>query len=101
MVEKQSNILNEEDQDFCEKIITLGELDAAIKDLNTDTSPGFDGLSSQFWFKFWPKMRILLFNSIKEVFPENSPPFPSFHEAPRGGVMTLLAILGRFMGVMA
>ena len=30
------------------------------------------------------KLPTVLFNSVKEVFPENSPPPPSFHEAPRG-----------------
>ena len=47
------NKLTRIQQSFCEGAITKAELETAVKALNTDKSPGTDGLPAEFYRSFW------------------------------------------------
>ena len=47
------NKLTSIQQSFCEGAITKAELETAVKALNTDKSPGTDGLPAEFYRSFW------------------------------------------------
>ena len=48
-----SNRLSADQSALCEGEITLAEITNAVKDLNSGKSPGPDGLSAEFYVKFW------------------------------------------------
>ena len=54
--------LSQESRDFCEKEISLGECEKAIKALALDKSPGSDGLNSNFYKHFWEDIKFFLFD---------------------------------------
>ena len=61
MPEKQ---LNEEMREKCEGEFTLGECESAINKMKKNKSPGLDGISIEFYEKFWP----LIGNLLVDVF---------------------------------
>ena len=50
---KIQNTLSEEQKNLLENEITLQNLESALRDTETDKSPGYDGLSYEFYHTFW------------------------------------------------
>ena len=65
--------------------ITLDELSSVVKSLKNNKSPGWDGLTNEFYKKFWGKIKHLLHQAITESVNSSMLP-PSL----RIGVITLL-----------
>ena len=42
---------------MCEKHIDIDELDNAVKSLKHNKSPGFDGISAEFYVKYWDVLK--------------------------------------------
>ena len=65
-----SNIpnLSEREKIICEGRISLEELGVALKGLNQNSSPGLDGLSTEFYKVFWGKLGPLLEESFNASF---------------------------------
>ena len=59
-------VLGEEERDICESPITLEELNAAVKSINTNSAPGCDGLTAEFYKFFWSRLRAPLYESLME-----------------------------------
>ena len=65
--------------------ITLDELSSVVKSLKNNKSPGWDGLTNEFYKKFWDRIKHLLHQAITESVNSSMLP-PSL----RIGVITLL-----------
>ena len=44
--------------------ITMAEMYEALKHMKRDASPGSDGITVNFYIKFWPNIKILVYNSL-------------------------------------
>jgi hypothetical protein len=62
--------LSDADRCFCDQELKVQEFDGVIKKLKLDKSPGDDGLTNNFYIKFWDKLKYLYFNMIKECYTE-------------------------------
>ena len=78
-------VLDEVEREFCDKPISLDELDEAIKLINLESAPGYCGLSSKFWVKFWEKLKIPFYESLIE-----SINFGELTTSQRRGIITLI-----------
>ena len=58
------NTLSQEEADVCEGPITLTECTNALNGMKLNKSPGLDGLTVEFYLKFWSKISLLVFNSF-------------------------------------
>ena len=65
--------------------ITIEELDAIVEGLKNGKSPGYDGLTAEFYKKFWGSIRNIIYNVFLEAIEAKSLP-PSL----RVGIITLL-----------
>ena len=57
------------DSNLCDSLeanITMHELNTVVNDLKTNKSPGWDGLTAEFYKLFWSDIRDILFNSFLE-----------------------------------
>ena len=52
--------LSDPDRALCEGVVTLAELTASLKTMNTNKAPGSDGFSVEFYTKFWDQLGPLL-----------------------------------------
>jgi len=55
---------------LCEGIITDAECENIITTLSKNTSPGLDGLNSEFYMVFWKDIKDLVINSFNDAFTE-------------------------------
>ena len=62
-------VLSSMQQDFCEKDITTDELLKTLKSFKKNKSPGLDGLSAEFFLKFWSKFKDKLRNDSSNWSP--------------------------------
>lgn len=53
---------------MCEGAVTLAELAASLKTMNTNKAPGSDGFSVEFYMKFWDLLGPLLLRVINQSF---------------------------------
>lgn len=60
--------LNEEDRSQCEGELTLEECKSALNSFAKNKAPGNDGLTIEFYKKFWPILGKLLVKSLNESF---------------------------------
>ena len=60
--------LNDEDRDSCEGRITVEEAGIALSQLKNDSSPGSDGLTTEFYKFFWPKLCNLVVKTFNSGF---------------------------------
>ena len=67
-----SNFLAEPDRESCEGILSLAELTASVKSLNHNKAPGLDGLSVEFYLKFWDLLGPQLLDVINFCFSQGS-----------------------------
>lgn len=63
-----STFLSEPDRESCEGILSLAELTASVKSLNHNKAPGLDGLSVEFYLKFWDLLGPQLLDVINYCF---------------------------------
>ena len=68
----QHPTLNDDEQAYLEKNVTVEELFVALKSLNKDSSPGSDGLTPLFYLTFWREIESPLFESLNESIENNS-----------------------------
>ncbi len=69
------NILNENEQTFCDQQITQEEISKVIKNLKCGKSPGCDGLTPEFYKKYWNKISKLYMNMVHETYTEGELPY--------------------------
>ena len=55
--------IKEKDSKACEENLTLLEIGEALKNMNNNSAPGLDGLTTEFYKVFWQDIRIHLLNS--------------------------------------
>ena len=70
---------------YLERPITIDELDDVVKALKLNKSPGWDGLTTEFYKKFWDVIRPLLYRVYCKAIENFTLP-PS----QRIGIITLL-----------
>ena len=66
------NTLNGEEQELCEGMITETECEKAIKIMKAGSSPGSDGLPTEFYRTFWHVIKIPLLNAYNESFEKTT-----------------------------
>jgi exonuclease III len=59
--------LDEDEKTLLEQEITINEIAQAIADLPNGKTPGTDGFPVDFYKVFWPKIKDMVFNSIKHA----------------------------------
>ena len=60
--------LDDESRASCEGSVDLVEAEAALKQLNKDSAPGYDGLTGTFYLAFWSDIGDLVVDSFNEAF---------------------------------
>ena len=65
-------ILSQNERESCDQLVTLEELEAALKQLNPDSSPGHDGLTPAFYVIFWDQLKWLLYECYMESIEKES-----------------------------
>ena len=61
-------ILTENERDICEGLVTKDEVSKALSMMNNDSSPGPDGLTTEFYKCFWLKLGKVVVESFNESF---------------------------------
>ena len=61
-------ILTDQDSNSCEGIITMEEASKALLMMNNNSSPGLDGLTTEFLKCFWLKLKNVVIESFNESF---------------------------------
>ena len=71
---RDSNVpsLTDIEMNSCEGEITVDEATQALKDMNTGSSPGPDGLSTEFYRLFWIELRDIVVKSFNKSFNTGS-----------------------------
>ena len=69
------NKLNDTDSDVCEGKITLEECELAVARMKSNKSPGLDGITTEFYQKFWPDLKNILVNVYNNSFDCGILPF--------------------------
>ena len=77
--------LNEALKQECEGIFTFDECSYALGNMKKNKSPGLDGISIEFYIKFWPLIGNLLLKVFNESYNEEILP-----ESQRTSIMTLI-----------
>ena len=75
-----SNLADELDSE-----LTINKLDAVYSKLKNNKSPGWDGLTAEFFKIFWEDIRLILFNCYQESINNCS-----LSPSQRIGVLTLI-----------
>lgn len=60
--------LNEGEKEMCEKNITMNDLTESLQSMNKNKSPGFDGLTVEFYQKFWNVLGPLFKEVSEEIY---------------------------------
>ena len=62
-----TNKINEIERQNCDEEISIEELTNALKGMNRNKSPGIDGITVEFYIKFWDKLKHLLHKVIISI----------------------------------
>ena len=62
----QNPVLDENAKLICETEITIENLYESLCSMDNNKSPGNDGLSKEFYFKFWDKLKNPLYQSFMQ-----------------------------------
>ena len=81
----QMQSLNEEEQELCEGELKVEECHQALKTFAKNKAPGNDGITIEFYQKFWPVFGKLLVNALNEGYREGE-----LTSSQRQAVITLL-----------
>ena len=60
--------LNESEKQICERPFSMEDLKLSLDSMENDKSPGNDGLTKEFYSKFWPSICNLLYESLLAAF---------------------------------
>lgn len=77
--------LSDEDKDLCEGLITEEDACNALKNMKNGSTPGIDGLTTEFYKFFWSKIKDMVVASFNYTFEEGQ-----MSTTQRRGVLTLL-----------
>ena len=77
--------INQDLYDKLEEPFAAAELENIVTNLKNNKSPGWDGLSGEFYKKFWPKIRGLLFRALDEGIASST-----LTPSQRIGILTLI-----------
>lgn len=66
--------LNNTDRDFLERDLTINELTKAMQSMQSNKSPGLDGLPKEFYSTFWDQLKDPLLQVFKESFSSGTLP---------------------------
>ncbi len=69
------NVLNNDQKKMCDEQITEKELKKVIDKLKPGKSPGCDGLTTEFYKKFWPDIKDLYMEMITETYALGELPY--------------------------
>ena len=78
-------VVSEEHRELQSHQLTLEELGIAAKSLNNDKTPGYDGISVDFYKFFWNMIKTPLYEMMLEVY-ENG----LLHQSARTGILNLI-----------
>ena len=67
--------LSDEEQHMCDAFPTIEECEIAVKEMKINKSPGIDGLSNEFYKKFWKYLDTLFYDALREIFDNNEMSF--------------------------
>ena len=70
-----NKILSENEKMLCDQEITEREVSDVIKNLKTEKSPGCDGLTPEFYKKYWPKIKGLYMEMVRESYNNGELPY--------------------------
>ncbi len=56
--------INEQDREMCDTEITIQNLEESLLSMENNKSPGNDGLTKEFYARFWKSLKTTLFNSF-------------------------------------
>ncbi len=62
------NKLSEQEKIDCDSKLKESEISEVIRNLKTEKSPGSDGLTPEFYKKFWPKIKFLFMKMVEETY---------------------------------
>lgn len=77
--------LNESDVEMCDKNIDVKEIEQAVKEMASNKSPGPDGLTIEFYRKFLPQLKNVLYKLFLEIEEKET-----LSHSMKMGVITLL-----------
>ena len=60
-------VVSDEEKEMCEQNISEEELSKGVKKLKTGKSPGFDGIPSEFYIKYWDQIKDTFIQVVKEI----------------------------------
>ncbi len=69
------NVLNNNQKAMCDNPITEKEIKKVIDNLKPGKSPGCDGLTTEFYKKYWPDIKDLYLNMINETYQLGELPY--------------------------
>lgn len=72
--EIKDKVLSDPDHAVCEGQLSLAELTSALKSMNLYKAPGPDGLTVEFYLKFWDQLGPLLLEVISQSFHDGELP---------------------------
>ena len=84
-LEGNLNRVDNEMADNLDESLSILEFDVVVNNLKLNKSPGWDGLTAEFYIKFWDDIREIYFNSIKESVNSGI-----LSQSQRIGVLTLI-----------
>ena len=67
LLQNIDKFISDDDKALCESRSTIEELDKVIKILKKDKSPGYDGLTNEFYIKYWHIIRKEFWQVMKEI----------------------------------
>lgn len=77
--------IQQTDKELLDSDLTLEELEEALKRMKSNKSPGSDGLSVEFYRKFWTPLKDVFLECINEIFKSGQ-----LTEEQKRGVITLI-----------
>jgi hypothetical protein len=66
--EVENSKLNEEEKNFLDRPLTIGELDNSVKKCRINSAPVIDGISNRFIKEFWDFFRVPLFKYVSTCY---------------------------------
>lgn len=58
-------------KEICDEELRISEFDIAIRNMASDRAPGPDGLTANFYKRFWEDLKHLLFQAVEECVSRN------------------------------
>ena len=59
--------ITQDDKDFCNSFPSMEECTDAVRNMKLNKSPGLDGLPSEFYKRFWDKIKHLFYDNLNSI----------------------------------